>query len=118
MLSKQDGDYVLSDPLPLPWDVDQRGWYAQAIYQPWPQWRIGARIDRLSSDTPGPVFAGSVLDPMGENPFRYSLMVDWSNSEFSRLRLQYNYDKSGVENDNQFALQYIYSIGAHGAHTF
>jgi hypothetical protein len=116
MLSKQDG--ALPDALPLPWDIDQRGWYAQAIYQPWPQWRIGARIDRLSSDTPGPVFAGSVLDPMGKHPSRYSLMVDWSNSEFSRLRLQYNYDKSGAENDNQFALQYIYSIGAHGAHTF
>jgi hypothetical protein len=72
MLSKQDGDYALSDALPLPWDIDQRGWYAQAIYQPWPQWRIGARIDRLSSDTPGPVFAGSVLDPMGKHPSRYS----------------------------------------------
>ncbi len=118
MLSKQDGDYALPGSLPLPWDIDQRGWYAQAIYQPWPQWRIGARIDRLSSDTPNQVFDGSVLDPMGEHPSRYSLMVDWSNSEFSRLRLQYNYDKSGVENDNQFALQYIYSIGAHGAHAF
>jgi len=118
MLRMEDGDYALSDAVPLPWDIDQQGWYAQAIYQPWPQWRIGARIDRLSSDTPRPVFAGSVLDPMGENPLRYSLMVDWSNSEFSRLRLQYNHDKSGVENDDQFVLQYIYSIGAHGAHTF
>jgi len=118
MLRMEDGDYALSDTLPLPWNIDQQGWYAQAIYQPWPQWRVGARIDRLSSDTPDPVFAGSVLDPLGENPSRYSLMVDWSNSEFSRLRLQYNLDRSGAENDHQFALQYIYSIGAHGAHTF
>lgn len=118
MLRSEEGAYALSDALPLPWDIDQQGWYAQAIYQPWPQWRIGTRIERLSSDTPGPVFAGSVLDPRGENPSRYSLMVDWSNSEFSRLRLQYNHDRSGVENDHQFALQYIYSIGAHGAHAF
>lgn len=118
MLRQEDGDYALSGASSLPWDIDQEGWYAQAIYQPWPQWRFGARVERLSSDTPEPVFAGSVLDPRGENPSRYSLMVDWSNSEFSRLRLQYNRDRSGVENDNRLALQYIYSIGAHGAHAF
>ena len=118
MWRMEDGDYALPHTSHLPWDVDQRGWYAQAIYQPWPQWRFGGRIERLSSETPGPVFTGSVLDPMGMNPSRYSLMADWSNSEFSRLRLQYNRDKAGTENDNQFALQYIYSIGAHGAHAF
>jgi hypothetical protein len=118
MWRMEDGDYALPHASHLPWDVDQNGWYAQAIYQPWPQWRFGGRIERLSSDTPGPEFTGSVLDPMGMNPSRYSLMVDWSNSEFSRLRMQYNHDKAGTENDNQFALQYIYSIGAHGAHAF
>ena len=118
MWRMEDGDYALPHTSHLPWDVDQRGWYAQAIYQPWPQWRFGGRIERLSSETPGPVFTGSVLDPMGMNPSRYSLMADWSNSEFSRLRLQYNRDKAGTENDNQFALQYIFSIGAHGAHAF
>jgi hypothetical protein len=127
MWRKEDGDYALPNaalagpahlPSALPWDSDQKGWYAQAIYQPWPQWRFGGRIERLSSDTPVPIFTGSVLDPLGMNPSRYSLMADWSNSEFSRLRLQYNHDKAGTENDNQFALQYIYSIGAHGAHAF
>ncbi len=118
LLRREDGEYVSSATLPSPWKTDQQGWYAQAIYQPWPRGRIGARIERLSSDKPLPVFTGTVLDPQGENPTRFSLMVDWSNSEFSRLRLQYNQDKSGVETDHQFALQYIYSIGAHGAHTF
>jgi hypothetical protein len=55
---------------------------------------------------------------MDSDPRRYSLMVDWSNSEFSRLRLQYNYDSAGEDADNQFGLQYIFSIGAHGAHSF
>jgi hypothetical protein len=45
-------------------------------------------------------------------------MVDWSNSEFSRLRLQYTRDEAGLTDDDQFGLQYILSIGAHGAHTF
>jgi hypothetical protein len=45
-------------------------------------------------------------------------MFDYSNSEFSRIRLQFNRDESGLKNDNQFTLQYIMSMGAHGAHAF
>ena len=53
------------------------------------------------------------------NPSRSSLMADYSWSEFSRLRLQYAHDKSmqGIT-DNQVTLQYIMSLGAHGAHKF
>jgi hypothetical protein len=80
------------------------GWYAQAVFQPFPRWRFGARMDGL--------------DVIGEDPNRQSLMVDWSNSEFSRLRLQFTNDETGSESINEWALQYIHSIGAHGAHTF
>ena len=46
-------------------------------------------------------------------------MVDWSPSEFSRLRLQYNQDKSQMGlTDNQVFLQYIFSLGTHGAHKY
>jgi hypothetical protein len=46
-------------------------------------------------------------------------MLDFSFSEFSRFRLQLAADKSraGVT-DNQVILQYIHSLGAHGAHRF
>jgi len=46
-------------------------------------------------------------------------MVDWSPSEFSRVRLQVarDYSRQGPP-DNQLFLQYIVSLGAHGAHTF
>ena len=46
-------------------------------------------------------------------------MVDWSPSEFSRLRLQFarDYSRMGAT-DNQMFLQYIMSLGAHGAHKF
>ena len=46
-------------------------------------------------------------------------MLDWSGSEFSRVRLQYARDLSrpGAP-DNQVVLQYIMSLGAHGAHKF
>ena len=45
-------------------------------------------------------------------------MIDWTNSEFSRIRLQYNRESLTREDDDQFILQYIMSLGAHGAHSF
>jgi hypothetical protein len=46
-------------------------------------------------------------------------MTDYSPSEFSRFRLQFARDKSFQDDpDNQVILQYIMSIGAHGAHKF
>ncbi|MBT8048923.1 MAG: DNA-binding protein [Xanthomonadales bacterium] len=118
MWRDETGVYELPDGFRGPWDYDQRGWYAQAVYQPVPRWRVGARYDRLSGAVPAADWQGSSLYPLGDDPTRYSLMVDWSNSEFSRLRLQYNYDDATGLSDNQFGLQYIFSIGAHGAHSF
>jgi hypothetical protein len=114
----EKGTYTLPDGPVLPWDVRQEGWYLQAVYQPFPTWRFGARYDALSGDYPGQPFAGTPLDPVGGDPRRYSLMVDWSHSEFSRLRLQYTDDRAAVTDDRQWGLQYIHSIGAHGAHSF
>ena len=52
-------------------------------------------------------------------PKRNSLMVDFSASEFSRLRLQFARDESRRDAiDNQLWLQYVVSLGAHGAHSF
>ncbi|MGA9572502.1 MAG: hypothetical protein WBS20_01000 [Lysobacterales bacterium] len=116
--SNQDGVYQLSDGDTPAYNNDQRGWYLQTVYQPFPHWRFGLRYDQLSSDNPGQAFAGTPLMPLAGDPRRYSLMTDWSNSEFSRLRLQYTLDATGPEDDNQWGLQYIFSIGAHGAHTF
>ena len=114
----EDGAYTLPGIGTLPYDIDQRGWYAQAVYQPFPRWRFGSRIDSLSMDDPGVAFAGTGLALRGDDPKRLSFMVDWSNSEFSRLRLQYTRDEAGPGDDNQFGLQYTMSIGAHGAHSF
>lgn len=94
------------------------GWYLQGVYQFMPRWRVGLRHDELRADNPGAAFAGTVLDPQGHTPKRDSAMIDFANSEFSRLRLQYNRDRSGLHTDNQWYVQYIMSIGAHGAHIF
>jgi hypothetical protein len=102
----------------------QSGWYAQGIYAFMPRWRAGYRYDRLSHGSVTNGVAG--LTPADfpllmtpHDPSRNSVMVDWSPTEFSRLRLQLAADKSRVGvTDNQVALQYIHSLGAHGAHRF
>ena len=50
---------------------------------------------------------------------RTALMLDFSPSEFSRVRLQLAQDRSreGLT-DNQLFLQYQMSLGAHGAHSY
>jgi len=56
---------------------------------------------------------------LSASPSRVTLMFDWSLSEFSRLRAQYALDDArDAERDRQLLLQYIYAIGAHGAHKF
>ncbi len=97
----------------------QSGYYAQAVYQFMPRWRTGYRYDRLD---PGRTDLGAhdaFLPITGHAPARHALMVDYSPSEFSRLRLQYAKDRSMEDrNENQWILQYIHSLGPHGAHRF
>ena len=95
------------------------GWYVQGAYQWRPQWRFGLRYDRMTSDNTlvGPYQPASLLAG-GYAPHRESAMIDFSNSEFSRIRLQYNRDQSGPVPFNAVFLQYIVAMGAHPAHTF
>ncbi|MDC0033362.1 hypothetical protein OAJ57_02215 [Alphaproteobacteria bacterium] len=95
------------------------GWYAQAVYKFTPAWRIGGRYSQLNAPSTPPGLEGSVVDAQGHNPYNIGFMGDWTNSEFGRVRLQYNREKLAKGSaDNQFLLQYIMSIGAHGAHAF
>lgn len=95
----------------------QSGWYAQAVYQFMPRWRAGYRYDRLDSGTVE--FGANPLENEAFEPKRHSLMLDYSPSEFSRFRLQLARDRSMREvTDNQVILQYVHSLGAHGAHRF
>ena len=100
----------------------QSGWYLQGVYQFTAGWRAGLRHDRLQS---GSSTYGSGLDASNFSqlaayaPHRTTAMLDYSPSEFSRFRLQLARDRSRPEaTDNQIFLQYIMSLGAHGAHTF
>ena len=105
---------------------NQQGFYAQGVYQFIPKWRTGYRFDRVFNGTNNYGFAtspavlnGSQLQS-GWNPYRNTLMLDWSNSEYSLIRLQLARDNAfgpGLYN-NQLFLQYIMSLGAHGAHQY
>lgn len=102
-------------------DGDQYGWYLQSVYQFSRGWRIGARYDRLASDNTGAdiaVLEEAGLDDHGHTPQRFSVMMDYARSEFSRLRLQLNRDESQPSPDHQIIVQFIMSLGAHGAHKF
>jgi hypothetical protein len=101
----------------LPYDGDQTGWYVQGVWQFVPTWRVGLRHDTVDADN-GPLLVGTGLEDPGRTSSRSSLMIDWSPSEFSRLRMQYTNDKVLPGSENQFYLQYIMSVGAHGAHQF
>ena len=99
-------------------DTDQNGWYVEAVYRFSRQWRLGLRTSQLHSDDVDASFYGSILDPQGHTPKQQSLMLDWSNSEFSRIRLQVDHNDFNSEKDNVVILQYIAAFGAHGAHSF
>ena len=89
-------------------DTTQSGWYLQGVYQFMPLWRAGVRYESLD---PG------AADPF--NPRKWTAMLDWSPSEFSRVRVQFARSETLANvTDSQFFIQYILSLGAHGAHRY
>jgi hypothetical protein len=63
----------------------------------------------------------SASDPLRDSRQRYSGVLTYYPSEFSKLRLQYNYDRAQFlsKTDAHSAyLQFEILFGAHGAHKF
>jgi hypothetical protein len=97
----------------------QSGWYLQGVYQFMPYWRVGLRTERLNPGSPDFGINAGLLAGDGFHPHKNSVMLDYSASEFSRIRLQLarDYARDGRP-DNQLFIQYQMSLGAHGAHSF
>jgi hypothetical protein len=114
----QKGD--LTDTVTLTTDSlkrNQDGLYVQGLYQI-DRWRIGARFDRMGIFKDEVLLAGEKQNYSGE-PYRLTGALEFNPTEFSRIRLQYNYDRSDPTKLNQeIFLQFLLAVGAHGAHAY
>lgn len=101
------------DGVPLPEEtLETKGFYIQSLYGFKRQWVGGIRYESANATDPS--------DPRTGDRWRISPNITFYPSEFSKLRLQYNYDKSDDLKDPVHAvfLQYEFLIGAHAAHIF
>ena len=83
-------------------------------------WAVGARFGYSSGKERG-AYASRDDDPFRDTRFRISPLLLWNASEFSRIRLQYNYDMADhLEDDYAHSvwLGFEASIGSHPAHQY
>jgi len=119
--------------------LENWGWYAQLVYRFAKRWNSGFRFGIIDTNTPiqqevegedveGANLFTSFRNEEGEEEgmlgllgrtYRISPMLTFNPSEFSEIRLQYDYlNQDFAENQHAIFLQFQYSIGAHGAHPF
>ena len=102
------------------------GFYSQVLYGFRKGWVAGVRFDWVSGDRAdyeqaGLTFDGEALgrDPERATRWRLSPNLTWYPTEFSKVRLQYNYDdRDGFGTDHSVWLQLEFLLGAHAAHKF
>lgn len=99
---------------------EQDGYYVQMTYGFLPRWRAGLRWEQVGLTNQSELPDGSTEEFDSSN--RAGAMVDFTPSEFSRIRLQVNqgsYEtEEGREEVTEFFVQWMVALGAHGAHAF
>lgn len=106
--------------------VTDYGFYAQALYGFRKGWVAGLRYDFVTGDRGdyermNLTYGGEPLgrDPLRRERWRLSPNLTWYPSEYSKLRLQYNYDdRTDIGVDHSVWLQWELVLGAHAAHKF
>jgi hypothetical protein len=91
------------------------GFYAQALWGFHPRWVAGLRGDWVDGNTG----VDDPNDPFRGQRTRISPNLTWYPTEFSKLRLQYNYDHGeyfGTE--HSVWMQFEFQLGAHSPHKF
>jgi hypothetical protein len=125
-------DPVTLLPAVLPGEtLTDYGFYTQILYGFRKGWVVGLRYDYVDSDTGDYEDLGLVVadnaggggaagpDPSRDRRWRLSPNLTWYPSEYSKIRLQYNYDdRRGIGEDHSVWLQFEFSLGAHPAHRF
>lgn len=122
-------------------NLENRGWYGQLVYRFAKRWNTGFRFGIIDTNTPvEEEEEGLVVEPAGifslirneegeeeeegmlgllGRTYRISPMLTFNPSEFSRIRLQYDYlNQDFGPNQHAIFLQFQYAIGAHGAHLY
>lgn len=98
----------------------QDGFYIQATYGFQPRWRAGLRWDRVGMANTSELPDGHT-DRFDETD-RWGAMVDFTPTEFSRLRLQLSRGRYAIDGSDEYEwqvfLQWLISLGQHGAHKF
>ena len=110
------GEYLYVDELgEFSQDSDiHKGWYASSVYRFHPQWSTGIRYGEVDLKAAhGDHFHDQSLKET-------DIMLGWSRSHFSQIRFQYSLqDAEGFDDaEDTFSLQYVMTLGAHGAHEF
>ncbi len=100
-------------------ELNTDGYYVQGLFGIAPRWQAGLRYDVLGSTNE--IRGGPGVD-LGDSS-RLSAVMTWVPSEFSRLRLQWSHSDilTAVDDSESFDavyLQYLLSLGSHGAHRF
>ena len=95
------------------------GFYSQLAWGFRKGWIAGLRGEWISGDRGRYESLLGALDKDRAERWRISPNLTWLPSEFSKLRLQYNYDdRRLIGVDHSVWLQFEFSLGAHAAHKF
>jgi hypothetical protein len=106
--------------------VNDWGFYAQLLYGFRKGWVVGLRGDYVTGSLGNYEELGLTLDGeavgrdrLRRERWRLSPNLTWYPSEFSKIRLQYNYDdRADIGVDHSVWLQFEFLLGAHAAHKF
>jgi hypothetical protein len=95
------------------------GFYSQVAWGFKKGWVTALRFDYVDRLLPGLYEAVFGNDSERARRWRVSPTLTWYPSEFSKIRLQYNFDeRAGIGPDHSVWLQFEFLLGSHGAHKF
>ena len=103
-------------PVPLPAEtLRDYGFYSQIVYGFVPRWNAGLRFDYVTGNNA--VFDAG--DPYRGERYRISPELTFLPSEFSKIRLQYNFDHGDLFGTaHSIWMQLEFGLGAHAAHKY
>jgi hypothetical protein len=90
-----------------------KGAYGELLWGMKPRWVLGGRGEFVNGEE------AAFESELRQDRYRLSPSLTWYPSEYSKLRLQYNFDhRKEVGNDHSLWMQIEIIMGAHAAHRF